>query len=101
MIQASPKKLRTGDWGALVQGTDAVKQGDLVEIKTKAGKTWTTRVSKVVWTGNGVTICKTDSGKGKGGSRKRSCKYCGCTEPNCGATGVCKGPDFDPCFDCV
>jgi len=54
-----PTKLRTGAWGATVDG--AVRAGDTVTIRTAAGKTWQARVASVVWTGNGVTICATES----------------------------------------
>ncbi len=58
-MNGSPTKLRNGTWGAMVKGS--VREGETVTIRTKAGKEWTARVSKVVWTGNGVTICATES----------------------------------------
>ena len=57
--KATPTKLRNGTWGATAQGT--VRKGDTLEITTKAGKTWTARVSAVVWAGKGVSICATES----------------------------------------
>jgi hypothetical protein len=42
-----------------VQGT--VKAGDVVTITTQAGKTWQARVERVLWTGDGVSICATAS----------------------------------------
>lgn len=61
MVQAIPKKLRSGDWGAKVEGS--VRQGDTVEIVTRAGKRWTARVAKVVWQGDGIAIVATSSGQ--------------------------------------
>jgi len=56
---ATPAKLRSGAWGARVQGT--VAEGDVVTITTRAGKSWQARVTRVVWTGEGVAICATES----------------------------------------
>jgi len=98
---ASPKKLRSGDWGALAQ-TDSIKRGDLIRITTKSGKSWEAHVAKVIWTGDGKSIVATESGGG--GPRKSGkveCKYCGCTDRSCVRGGACAGgPSFDPCFDC-
>lgn len=58
-LQASPVKLRSGDWGAKAQGE--ARQGDTVHITTKGGKEWDARVVKVVWTGDGVSIVATES----------------------------------------
>ena len=56
---ATPAKLRDGSWGARVRGP--VQAGDTVTITTSAGKTWQARVERVVWTGEGVTLCATSS----------------------------------------
>lgn len=56
---AAPTKLRSGAWGARVTGTVAV--GDVVTITTRAGKSWQARVTQVVWTGSGVSVCATES----------------------------------------
>ena len=56
---ATPAKLRDGSWGARVTG--AVAPGDVVTITTRAGKTWQARIMRVVWTGEGVTLCATSS----------------------------------------
>lgn len=60
MTAASPKKLRNGSWGALVEDT-RVKIGDTVTITTRGGKSWDARVERVIWTGSGVAICATAS----------------------------------------
>lgn len=77
MTQASPIKLRNGNWGAKARG--AVREGDEIRITTKAGKTWTAIVAKVVWSGNGVAICATEN---SGGSRPRRASNGEC---QCGA----------------
>ena len=56
---ATPCKLRNGDWGAKTSAR--IRQGDIVTITTRAGKSWDARISKIVWTGNGVAICATAS----------------------------------------
>lgn len=47
VIPATPKKLRSGDWGALAK-SESVRKGDTVQITTRSGKTWTATVNKVV-----------------------------------------------------
>lgn len=83
-ISASPAKLRDGSWGARVQ-SEQVSTGDLLTITTKAGKTWNARVTRVVWAGEGVSICATESmerptSQGSETSRTRikrsSCREC-------------------------
>ncbi len=83
MIEASPTKLRSGEWGAKVKGT--VTPGDAIHITTKAGKSWTATVGKVVWSGEGVAIVTTRSTDRPGNGRRRTrgtwtgC-YCGSVE---------------------
>ncbi len=55
--QATSTKLKTGAWGATVQGS--VTQGETITITARSGKSWTARVASVVWRGNGVTIVAT------------------------------------------
>jgi len=59
MINATPAKLRSGDWGAKVQGS--VSCGDTIHITTRSGKEWDATVSHVVWAGDGVAIVATQS----------------------------------------
>ena len=59
MTNASPTKLRSGNWGARVAGT--VCTGEQIRITTRAGKSWAAVVDKIVWTGNGVSIVATSS----------------------------------------
>ncbi len=57
VLKASPKKLKSGAWGAQVDGTPS--EGDMVEITTRGGKTWSARVTRVFWTDGKVSICST------------------------------------------
>lgn len=73
--QATPARLRDGSWGARVAGTVCV--GDTVTITTRAGKTWQARVERVVWTGEGVTLCATASASATvSRRRRRGARYC-------------------------
>lgn len=101
MTQASPIKLRNGDWGAKARGS--VREGDTVQITTKSGKSWVAHVAKVVWTGNGVSICATESrDSGRHGASGR--RYSGSSESYCGypcpVTGRRCCAKNGPCHDC-
>ena len=48
-------KLKSGEWGIRVTGT--AKVGQTVTVTKKAGGTSEVTVAKVVWSGNGVTLC--------------------------------------------
>ncbi|WP_147418158.1 hypothetical protein [Salinisphaera sp. Q1T1-3] len=59
LLEASPCKLRNGNWGCK---TDApVQVGDTVRIVTRANKQWQARITQVVWTDDTVCICETES----------------------------------------
>jgi hypothetical protein len=73
---ATPKKLRDGSWGALAQ-SESVAAGDTVKITTKAGKSWTATVSKVLWSGDGKAICRTRSSRGAIDNDTSRCGICG------------------------
>lgn len=49
MTNATPTKLRSGDWGARIIGN--TETGEIIQIWTRSGKTWLAEVVKVVWTG--------------------------------------------------
>lgn len=56
-MSATYTKLKTGGWGIRVQGENAVRAGQNVTVTTKAGKIKEETVRKVLWTGNGITLC--------------------------------------------
>ena len=76
MKNATPTKLRNGDWGAKVHG--AVESGDTIQIRTKSGKEWTARVERVLWTDNTVSIVATANRPQVGRSRGRGNRECSC-----------------------
>jgi hypothetical protein len=59
MAEATPAKLKNGTWGARVSGL--VQEGDLITVRTRAGKTWDARVERVIWQGDGVSLVSTSS----------------------------------------
>jgi hypothetical protein len=107
MTIATPTKLRSGAWGARVQGSVAV--GDRIQIRTKAGKTWTATVKKVVWSGDGIAIVATEDKPSSGyvpairdargyvTERGHYEGYCGYP---CPVTGLRCCPKNGPCHDC-
>jgi len=90
---ATPAKLKSGAWGARVEG--AVNRGDTVTITTRAGKSWDARVTQVVWTGNGVSIVATEgidrpAASGRASYAGRSARrYCYCQRPLDEGDGEC------------
>ena len=58
-LAATPTKLRNGSWGATTSASAA--KGDVVRIRTKAGKEWDALIVSVVWTGDGKSIVATES----------------------------------------
>lgn len=54
-MNATYTKLQSGEWGIRVTGT--VSPGVTVPVSKKSGETKTETVGKVVWSGNGVSLC--------------------------------------------
>lgn len=96
MTSATPAKLQNGTWGARVQSND-VRIGDDVKITTRAGKSWTATVGRVVWSGNGVTLVTTEA-RSTQRVERRTYSHTSCGYP-CPVTGRRCTPS-DPCHDC-
>lgn len=45
MLNATPRKLTDGTWGARVEGVERPAVGDLVTVTTLSGDSWTARVT--------------------------------------------------------
>lgn len=65
MLEASPKQMKDGSWGATVKGKARI--GDQITVITRSGKQWIAEVSEVVWVGTSqygdtagdtVSLCK-------------------------------------------
>lgn len=54
-------KLRSGEWGVRVT-TGPVAQGDQVTVSKKDGSTARETIARVVWTGEGVSLCEIERG---------------------------------------
>lgn len=63
LIEASPCKLRNGDWGCKTQ--QPVQVGDTVRIVTRANKQWRAEITQIVWTDDQTCICETASENSK------------------------------------
>jgi hypothetical protein len=55
-VNATYTKLRDGSWGIRVTGT--AKAGDVVTVTKRSGETVNATVGRVVWSGNGVSLCE-------------------------------------------
>lgn len=75
IINATPAKLRNGSWGARVE--TSVSVGDLLTITTRSCKRWGARVTRIVWTGENVSLCETQSlDRPNSSSSGRRCANC-------------------------
>ena len=70
LIEASPCKLRNGNWGCKTQ--QPVQVGDTVRIVTRANKQWRAEITQIVWTDDQVCICETASENSKPSSGAQS-----------------------------
>lgn len=61
LIEASPCKLRNGNWGC--KTTEPVEVGHTVRIVTRANKQWRAIITQIVWTDDQTWICETESEK--------------------------------------
>lgn len=74
-MQATYTKLKSGDWGIRVLGV--VAEGSSITVTKKSGETRTEVIRKVLWFGNGISLCAiggagADNGRGGTGARHSS-----------------------------
>jgi len=75
-MKATYSKLKSGDWGIRVEGV--VKPGATVTVVKKDGSTKSETVSRVLWTGNGISLCAIGaSGNGRRSASSQQCDNCG------------------------
>ena len=55
MAAATYTKLKSGEWGVRVNGS--IRTGDKVTVVKKSGASKVETVARVLWTGNGVSVC--------------------------------------------
>lgn len=92
-MKASYTKLKSGAWGVRVEGT--VSDGQSITVTKKDGSSKSETIEKVLWTGNGVSLCAIK--QTNGGSANHSGHRLGVCV-NCGAS--CN-PRYRRCLDCV
>ena len=97
MLVTTYTQLRDGSWGLRVQGFAA--PGEELRVSKKSGETKTEIVGRVIWTGNGVSLCTIASSSGSarranGGGRSRG-KWSGCS---CGSLE--NQPRASDCWNC-
>jgi hypothetical protein len=101
---ATYTKLKSGDWGIRVQGI--VRAGDKVTVRKKSGESKVETVEKVLWAGDGVSLCMIrragliyDDDKFNGyGARRGGWRKACVTGGNCSSFGSgrsCGGFDCD------
>jgi hypothetical protein len=55
----TPTKLKSGAWGARVEGP--IMAGEVILVVTRSGKSWPALVTRIVWQGEGVSVVETAS----------------------------------------
>ena len=68
-IPASPSKLQEGGWGARIDPEHDPQPGDVVQVTTRGGKSWTDRVDRVVYRGDGFIKVTLQSDSSRAASR--------------------------------
>lgn len=58
-MNATPTKLRSGAWGARVDGTP--EPGAIITVNTRSGRSWEAAVDQVVWTDGSTSVVSTRS----------------------------------------
>ncbi|HET7314190.1 hypothetical protein [Salinisphaera sp.] len=101
LIEASPCKLRNGNWGCKTQ--EPVDVGDTVRIVTRANKQWRAEITQIVWTDDQLCICETasENSKAPSASQAESGKRAGAGRPGTPspqplATAAQSTPDAPP-----
>ena len=67
LLQAKPKRLKSGGWGALVSG-GVPEEGDRIAVHARNGKAWVAAVSAVLWAGEDRAIVRTSRIDAEGGA---------------------------------
>ena len=89
---ATYTKLKDGSWGVRVEGT--AKSGQSVTVTKKSGETKSETIGRVLWSGNGISLCSVGQSSGNGSHSTHRPGRCA----NCG--GACD-PKYRRCLDCV
>lgn len=97
MYQATPTKLKSGAWGASIKTDTRPQLGTEVQVKTRAGKTWTKKIASVIYFCPIKRVALVETGGGSSATPRRRqtrravCPDCGnwqSSSPTCWETGL-------------
>ena len=88
-LPATPTKLKDGSWGARVASANA-REGDIVRITARNGKSWEAEVMKVIWRGKDFSICATSSIASRNIARRGPSSRTGHSAPRNGTPTGCR-----------
>lgn len=95
-MNATYTKLRSGEWGIRVEGD--IRSGNSILVRKKNGEAKPETVDRVIWCGDGITLCSVLRGRsGSGGGTRTSGKVCWETGARCYSTDG--SPYCDECGD--
>lgn len=97
-MQNSYTKLKDGTWGIRISGTATA--GSAVEITTKAGSRKVETVGRVLWTGDGVSLCSIAQGSGRRPGRAPMGSGHGSAPSVPGYSSYCTDRPGCRCYDC-
>lgn len=92
-MTATYTKLKSGEWGIRVETTIPPEPGATITVRKKDGTTKTETIAKVVWSGNGISLCTIGStgssytpksGKSRRTSDDDRCDLCNKNKWTCG-----------------
>jgi hypothetical protein len=95
---ATYAKLRDGSWGVRVQG-GGVEPGETVTVTKKSGETKVERIGRVLWNGDGISLCTLAASQPRYNSGCRDDAAVYCYGP-CPVTGLKCCAKNGPCHDC-
>lgn len=91
IFPARPHKLRSGQWGAVVDGCD-VSVGSLLRVESKGGRVWEAIVDRIILADGDRTICKTIKTDGASRDHCYACRPGGMRQTMVDAhCGLCGG----------
>lgn len=94
-MNASYTKLKDESWGIRVEG-GTPKPGQSITVRKKSGETKTETVNRVLWSGNGVSLCSISATAGKTGTSSK-----GRTPGVCEKCGDRCNPKYRRCLECI
>jgi hypothetical protein len=96
-MAATWTKLRSGEWGVKLDGI-GIRKGAHVTVTKRDGSATTVIIDRVIWTGNGQSLCTVADDKPRQYGPPKHCWECGCQYqgkecPSCGEDADSGPPD--------